>query len=56
MNSPQDKKLSEVVKDDEPGKEIETAYDKELKGSMEGRMKPLEKGNLRDSDSGHYGE
>ena len=56
MNAPQDKKLIEVVKDDEPGKEIETAYDKETKGPMSGRMKILEKGNLRESDCGGYGE
>lgn len=40
----QDKKLVEVVKDDEPGKEIETPYDKLLKGPMSERMKPMVKG------------
>jgi hypothetical protein len=40
MNAPQDKKLVDIVPDDEPGKEIETEYDESLKGPMSGRMKP----------------
>jgi len=53
MNMPQDKKLNETVKDDEPGKEIETPYDKSLSGPMSGRMKPPIK---KESDMGGYGE
>ena len=51
----QDKKLVEIVKDDDPGKEIETAYDRETKGPMSGRMKQPIMGEPRESDCGGYG-
>lgn len=49
----QDRKLADTVPDDEPGKEIETDYDRLLKGPMSERMKPLVQG---DSDRCCYGE